>query len=82
MPRIDLPGGQYLSPAEAETLGFVLHGHKARDVADLRGCVQRTIYWHTDAAYRKLGIRGALNAWRRLDDLGLLERILETANGE
>ena len=82
MPRINLPGGEYLRESEAETLGFVLRGHKSREIAENRRSVQRSIYWHTDAAYRKLGTTGAVNAWRRLEELGLLDRVLEAADGE
>ena len=79
MARPDLPGGQYLTESEAETLGYVLRGHTRQEIAEMRGCTARTISWHTDAAYRNLGIRGAINAWRRLEELGLLERVLEAA---
>ena len=41
-----------------------------------------TISWSTDAAYRKLEIRGAIKAWRRLDELDPLDRVTGVADAE
>jgi ATP/maltotriose-dependent transcriptional regulator MalT len=63
-----------LTRRELEVLTLIVEGHSSKEVADLLFISKRTVDFHLDNVYGKLGVSNRMQAWQRATRLGLLAR--------
>jgi ATP/maltotriose-dependent transcriptional regulator MalT len=63
-----------LTRRELEVLTLIVEGHSSKEVADLLFISKRTVDFHLDNVYGKLGVTNRMQAWQRATRLGLLAR--------
>lgn len=61
-----------LTRRELEVLSLIVEGHSSKEVADLLFISKRTVDFHLDNVYGKLGVTNRMQAWQRATRLGLL----------
>ena len=61
-----------LTPREMEVLAAILEGRSSREVAQHLGISKRTVDYHLESIYRKLGAGNRIQAIREASRRGLL----------
>ena len=73
IPAIHYPGTRVvLTKREIEILSLLGEGHPSKSIGDLLFISKRTVDFHLDNAYEKLGVKNRMQAILRARTLGLL----------
>ena len=73
IPAVHNPGRRViLTKREIEILALLGEGHSSKNIGDLLFISKRTVDFHLDNAYEKLGVKNRMQAILRARTLGLL----------
>ncbi|MCS6776967.1 MAG: response regulator transcription factor [Chloroherpetonaceae bacterium] len=64
-----------LTPRELEVLSLIVEGYSSKEVARKLFISKRTVDFHLDNVYGKLGVTNRMQALQRATRLGLLEKV-------
>lgn len=63
-----------LTRREIEVLALIVEGHSSKEVADILFISKRTVDFHLDNVYGKLGVTNRMQALQRATRLGLFQQ--------
>ena len=61
-----------LTPMQLRVLRLAFEGKKSREIADALYIGKRTVDFHLQGAYRKLGVTSRMQAFARAREMGLV----------
>ena len=70
----------HLSKREKEVVGLILEGHTRASAAEMLFISQRTVKFHLENAYRKMGVHGKGDLAKRLANPKLYSHAIEQEN--